>query len=127
MTNSEILEFLENSQVQLQLRIDESFAKLQPKLKNTAISEAQDLLLCSDHLTPHAKSLAYLLVCESLIGGVDLETNDSAPNSFRFQLNDLASLSGWSLTTVKRNIHQLLDEEIVKRCPKKHGWYICSL
>lgn len=34
MTNSEILEFLENSRVQLQTSLDEQFAKLQPQYKS---------------------------------------------------------------------------------------------
>lgn len=76
-------------------------------------------------------ALSHLVVFEAINNdgkGNDLENQEnSIRGQFRFQLADLACISGFSLTSVKRHIHTLFEQEIVYRCPKKHGWYICNV
>ena len=148
MTNSEINEFLGSYDAKqelvekletLQKTLEHAMQPLfEPKYKeDDHRSEAAAHLGALEGLSPHAISLGYLIVCEALVSqGCNLEEDENAavvkqvevkPYQFRFQLQHLADLSGWSLTTVKRHIHQLFAEKVVYRCPKKHGWYICSL
>ena len=99
---------------------------------NTEIwRNANEHLMCVQGENPIVIALTYLVSYEAINSnavGNDLEDQDnSIRGQFRFQLADLASISGYSLTSIKRHIHKLFEEEVIYRCPKKHGWYICNV
>ena len=88
-------------------------------------------LMCVEGENPIVISLGHLVVFEAINNdakGNNFEDQDNCVRGqFRFQLADLASLSGYSLTSIKRHIHKLFEQEVIYRCPKKHGWYICNV
>ena len=99
MTNSEILEFLENSQVQLQTQIDEKFAQLQPKYK-------PNYWLKKSGLTITQRVLMQLLA------------DEGCPLSY----TQLIAMTGLCRKAIRENMYGLADMGYVARGERQGIW-----
>ena len=99
MTNPEILEFLENSRVQMQTQLDEKFAQLQPKYK-------PNYWLKKEGLTIYQRVIMQLLA------------DEGCPLKY----SQLMAMTGLSRKCLRDNMYVLSDKGYVARGNKRGVW-----
>jgi len=99
MKVNEILEFLENSRVQMQLQLDEKFAQLQPKYK-------PNYWLKKEGLSVYQRIIMQLLA------------DEGCPLHY----TQLIAMTGMSRKGLRDNLYGLVDMGYVARGKKRGVW-----
>ena len=140
MTNSELNEFLgdfdyTNELVEkletLQQTLEQAMQPITPKYKEDRSQRLKILLNMSmrdgdKDLNPHEKSILNALRWQKVVNAYELDwkpSNINGSNKLRFKLKDLEGPTGWSSTTIKRNVKSLIAKGDIQRDPHTNGYY----